>query len=91
MTGPSGIIPPHEPRSRRTRSAASVYVALFFVAISVSSLAAAVVPVAFTFALLAEGYSATAVGGVLTAKAIPAIILMLAAAWLATAGHDASS
>ncbi len=51
--------------------------ALFFAAISVSTLGTATVPVALTFALLVSGYSASTVGLVLAAQSTATVLLML--------------
>lgn len=52
--------------------------ALFFAAFSISTAGTAAVPVALSFALLSNGYSASAVGTVLAAQATPMVLLMLA-------------
>lgn len=51
--------------------------ALFFAAISVSTLGTATVPVALTFALLVTGYSASIVGLVLASQSTATVLLML--------------
>jgi MFS family permease len=51
---------------------------LFFSAFSVSTLGTAIVPVAITFALLSNGYPASAVGLVVGAQTAPVVLLMLA-------------
>ncbi len=51
--------------------------ALFFAAVSVSTLGTATVPVALTFALLVTGYSASTVGLVLASQSTATVLLML--------------
>ena len=51
--------------------------ALFFAAVSVSTLGTATVPVALTFALLVTGYSASTVGLVLACQSAATVLLML--------------
>ncbi len=52
--------------------------ALLFAATSVSTLGSAVASIVLTFALLAKGYSASAVGVVVAAQTAPMVVLLLA-------------
>ncbi len=51
--------------------------ALLFVATGVSTLGSAMVSIVLTFALLAQGYSASAVGAVIAAQTAPMVLLLL--------------
>ena len=51
--------------------------ALLFMATSVSTLGSAMVSIVLTFALLAKGYSASAVGAVIAAQSAPMVILLV--------------
>lgn len=71
------VSPPASPNGGYHALLRSRTFVLFFAAFSLSTLGAAAVPVALSFALLGAGYSASAVGIVLAAQMMPMVMLML--------------